>query len=63
MAHPLAKAPPRRHAAAKRTEDAFGNLRRALAKNLGAQGFDIHCQGNDNATRNPSIAAVMDVVA
>jgi hypothetical protein len=59
----LAKAPPRRYATAKRTEYAFGDLRRALAKDLGDQGFGIDCQGNDKATRNPLIAAVMDLVA
>jgi hypothetical protein len=59
----LEKAPPRRYATAKRTEYAFGDLRRALAKDLGAQGFGIDCQGNDKATRNPLIAAVMDLVA
>jgi len=59
----LEKAPPRRYATAKRTEYAFGDLRRALAKDLGAQGFGIDCQGDDKATRNPLIAAVMDLVA
>jgi hypothetical protein len=59
----LEKAPPRRYATARRTEYAFGDLRRALAKDLGAQGFGIDCQGNDKTTRNPLIAAVMDLVA
>lgn len=59
----LKKAPPRRCDAAKRTEYAFGDLRRALSKDLGAQGFGIDCQGDDKAPRNTLIAAVMDPLA
>ena len=59
----LHKAPPRRYATAKRTEYAFADLRRALAKDLGGEGFGIDCQMPGNATRNPLIATVMDLVA
>jgi hypothetical protein len=59
----LAKAPPRRYATAKRTEYAFADLRRALAKDLGGQGFGISCQKSGNAARNQLIGAVMDLVA
>ena len=59
----LAKAPPRRYATTKRTEYAFADLRRALAKELGGRGFGIDCPDPGNGTRNPLIAAVMDLVA
>ena len=59
----LAKAPPRRYATAKRTEYAFADLRRALAKDLGGQGFGIDCEVPINDARNPLIAMVMDLVA
>ena len=59
----LHKAPARRYATAKRTEYAFADLRRALAKDLGGEGFGIDCQMPGNATRNPLIATVMDLVA
>jgi len=59
----LHKAPPRRYATAKRTEYAFADLRRALAKDLGGQGFGIDCRIPGNVTRNPLIATVMDLVA
>ena len=59
----LEKAPLRCFAMAKRTEYAFGDLRRALAKDIGAQGFGIDCQNDDKATQNPLIAAMMDLVA
>lgn len=59
----LHQAPPRRYATAKRTEYAFADLRRALAKDLGGQGFGSDCQIPGNATRNPLIATVMDLVA
>ena len=59
----LDKAPPRRYATAKRTEYAFADLRRALAKDLGGRGFGIDCAAGRNPVRNPLIAAVMDLVA
>jgi hypothetical protein len=59
----LHKAPPRRYATARRTEYAFADLRRALAKDLGGEGFGIDCQIPSNATRNPLIATVLDLVA
>jgi hypothetical protein len=46
-----------------RTEYVFGDIRRSLAKDLGGQGFSIDCQAADNATRNPLIGIVMDLVA
>jgi hypothetical protein len=59
----LEKAPARRYATAKRTEYAFADLRRTLAKDLGGQGFGIDCQVPGNAARNPLLALVMDLVA
>ncbi len=59
----LHQASPRRYATAKRTEYAYADLRRALAKDLGGQGFGIDCRIPGNATRNPLIAPVMDLVA
>ena len=59
----LAKAPPRRYATAKRTEYAFADLRRALAKDLGGHGFGIGCEKSGKGVRNPLIGAVMDLVA
>ena len=37
-------------------------MRRVLAKDLGGQGFGIDCRVPGNATRNPLIATVMDLV-
>ena len=59
----LDKAPARRYATAKRIEYAFADLRRALAKDLGGQGFGIDCEISDKAARNPLIGMVMDLVA
>ena len=59
----LDKAPARRYASAKRTEYAFADLRRALAKDLGGQGFGIDCLADVKATRNPLLRAVMALVA
>ena len=59
----LPKAPARRYATTKRTEYAFADLRRALAKDLGGEGFGIDCEVPDNAARNPLIGIVMDLVA
>jgi len=59
----LDKAPARRYATAKRTEYAFADLRRALAKDLGGQGFGIDCEIPGKAARNPLIGMVMDLVA
>jgi hypothetical protein len=59
----LEHAPPRRYATAKRTEYAFADLRRALAKDLGGQGFGIGCETAGKGARNPLIGAVMDLVA
>ena len=59
----LNKAPPRRYATAKRSEYAFADLRRELAKDLGGQGFGIDCLGSGNAPRNPLIATVRGLVA
>jgi hypothetical protein len=56
----LHQAPPQRYATAKRTEYAFADLRRALAKDLDGGGFSIDCRMPGNATRNPLIAKVMD---
>jgi hypothetical protein len=59
----LQKARRRRYATAKRTEYAFADLRWALAKDLGVEGFGIDCQILGNATRNLRIATVMDLAA
>jgi len=59
----LDKAPARRYATANRTEYAFADLRRALAKDLGGQGFGIDCEIPSKAPRNPLIGMVMDLVA
>ena len=59
----LDKAPARRYATAKRTEYAFADARRALAKDLGGQGFGIDCEIPGKAPRNPLIGMVMDLVA
>jgi hypothetical protein len=53
----------RRRGHAKRTEYAFADLRRALAKDIGGEGFGIDCQGSGNASRNPLIATVLGPVA
>ena len=62
VAH-LDKAPARRYATAKRTEYAFADARRALAKDLAGQGFGIDCEIPGKAPRNPLIGMVMDLVA
>jgi hypothetical protein len=59
----LDKAPACRYATAKRTEYAFADLRRALAKDLGGQVFGIDCEIPGKAARNPRIGMVMDLVA
>jgi hypothetical protein len=59
----LASAPPRRYATRQRTEFAFGDLRRALAKDLGDGGFGIDCHASGNGARIPLISAVMALVA
>jgi hypothetical protein len=59
----LDKAPARRYATAKRTEYAFADARRALARDLSGQGFDIDCEIPGKAPRNPLIGMVMDLVA
>jgi hypothetical protein len=59
----LDQAPPRRYATAKRTEYAFADLRRVIAKDLGGRGFGIDCAAGRKPGRNPLIAAVMDLVA
>ena len=59
----LEKAPPRRYATAKRTEYAFADLRRALAKDFPSTGFGCDCAAGQKPARNPLIAAVMRLVA
>ena len=61
-AHRL-QAPPRRYATRERTEYAFGDLRRALARDLAGRGFGIECPDHDKPKRNPLIATLMDLVA
>jgi hypothetical protein len=57
------KALPRRYATRERTEYAFGDLRRALARDLAGRGFGIECPAPDKPKRNPLIATLMDLVA
>jgi hypothetical protein len=60
----LAKAPPRRYAATKRTEYAFAGLRRRrLAQDLGGEGFGIDCADPGKPAQNPLLAAVVALVA
>ena len=59
----LEQAPARRYAAARRTEYAFADLRRALAHDLADVGFGVDCGDPGHGTRNPLIAAVMGLVA
>jgi len=61
-AHRL-KAPPRRYATRERTEYAFGDLRRALAKDLARKGFGIECPDPVKPKQNPLIATLMELVA
>ncbi len=50
-------------AAARRTEYAFADVRRALAHDLADVGFGVDCGDPRHGTRNPLIAAVMGLVA
>jgi hypothetical protein len=59
----LEQAPARRYAAARRTEYAFADVRRALAHELADVGFGVDCGDPGHGTRNPLIAAVMRLVA
>jgi hypothetical protein len=59
----LEQAPARRYAAARRTEYAFADVRRALAHDLADVGFGVDCGDPRHGTRNPLIAAVMRLVA
>jgi hypothetical protein len=59
----LEQAPARRYAAARRTEYAFADVRRALAHDLADVGFGVDCGDPGHGTRNPLIAAVMGLVA
>jgi hypothetical protein len=59
----LEKTPPRRYPTTQRTEYAFADLRRTLSKDLGGRGFGIDCAAGSKPTRNPLIAAVMELVA
>ena len=51
------------YATRERTEYAFGDLRRALARDLAGRGFGIECPDHDKPKRNPLIATLMDLVA
>jgi hypothetical protein len=59
----MKQAPARRYAAARRTEYAFADVRRALAHDLADVGFGVDCGDPGHGTRNPLIAAVMGLVA
>lgn len=59
----LEQAPARRYAAARRTEYAFADVRRALAHDLADVGFGVDRGDPRHGTRNPLIAAVMRLVA
>ncbi|MFB1490697.1 MULTISPECIES: transposase [unclassified Thiocapsa] len=59
----LEQAPARRYAAARRTEYAFAEVRRALAYDLADVGFGVDCDDPGQGTRNHLIVAVMRLVA
>ncbi|WP_296703832.1 IS701 family transposase [Thiocapsa sp. UBA6158] len=59
----LEQAPAWHYAAARRTEYAFADVRRALAHDLADVGFGVDCDDPRHGTRNPLIAAVMGLVA
>ena len=59
----LEQAPARRYAAARRTEYAFADVRRALAHDLADVGFGVDCGDPRHGTRNSLIATVMGLVA
>jgi hypothetical protein len=59
----LRRAPSRRYATAKRTEYAFADVRRALAKDLAGEGFGIDCPADRKPPRNSLIATVLELVA
>ena len=59
----LRKTPSRRYATAKRTEYAFADVRRALAKELPGEGFGIDCPADGKTPRNRLIATILELVA
>ncbi len=59
----LVQAPARRYAAARRTEYAFADVRRALAHDLADVGFGVDCGDPGHGTQNSLIATVMGLVA
>lgn len=62
-AEQLNTAPIRRYATAERTEYAFADVRRSLAKSIGRGSFGIDCQDLSKPKRNPLIATIMRLVA
>lgn len=59
----LVQALARRYAAARRTEYAFADVRRALVHDLADVGFAVDCGDPGHGTRKPLIAAVMGLAA
>ena len=59
----LPQAPIRRYASKRTTEYAFADARRALAKHIANEGFDIDCPHSRKPDRNPLISTVMRLVA
>lgn len=59
----LDKAPKRRYATEKRTEFAFADLRRSLAKYIADDGFGIDCLPHKKTHQIPLIATIMRLVA
>jgi hypothetical protein len=59
----LEKAPIRRYASDTTTEYAFGDVRRALAKEIGRGGFGIHCHDPGKPDDKSLISVIMKLVA
>jgi len=59
----LSQAPIRRYASKRTTEYAFADARRALAKHIAKEGFDIDCPHSRKPDRNPLFSTVMRLVA
>ncbi|WP_156500070.1 hypothetical protein [Ectothiorhodospira sp. BSL-9] len=59
----LEKAPPRRYATRERTEYAFADLRRSLARRLNYEGFGIRCPDSPKPPQNTLIARLLELAA
>ncbi len=59
----MREAPIRRYASRKKTEYAFADVRRALAKRIESEGFGIDCPDGQKPDRIPLISTFMRLVA